>query len=102
MKNINLIELSVDDLKKLISDSLKEHHSKREYNPPQINYSNYITRKETAKLLKISLTTLNEYSKQGIVPSYRVGNRRLYKLNEVENSLIQVKCIKYKRSLYET
>ena len=40
----------------------------------------YLTRKEAAALLKISLPTLNEYTKAGRIPGFRIGYRVLYKL----------------------
>lgn len=51
----------------------------------------YITRKEAAKLLKISLPTLSEWSKSGIVKSYRIATRVRYKRKDVELALKAVK-----------
>lgn len=47
----------------------------------------YLSRKEAAKLLGISLVTLNEWQKQGIVQGYRIASRVRYKRGEVEASL---------------
>lgn len=57
----------------------------------------YYGRVEVAEILKISLPTLNEWSKIGILQSYRIGTRVLYKAHEVEESLSAVKNLKYKR-----
>lgn len=46
------------------------------------------TRQETAKYLRISLPTLNEWSKTGVLKSYRLGNRVYYKQSEIERSLL--------------
>jgi len=46
-----------------------------------------LTREETANILGISLPTLNEYSKKGIIPAYRIGSRVRYKKSEILNSL---------------
>jgi excisionase family DNA binding protein len=54
-----------------------------------------LTRKETAEKLKISLPTLNDWSKRGLLKSYTIGGRVLYKANEIEQSLHQVKTVKY-------
>ena len=59
--------------------------------------SGYITRAEVAKLLKISLPTLNEWTKLGWLQSYKIGNRVLYKQGEVEKSLRQDSLRKYKK-----
>ena len=50
-----------------------------------------LTREETAKYLKISLTTLWHWSKKGILPSYGIGNRVFYKRSEVEKGIIRIK-----------
>ena len=44
----------------------------------------YITRKETASHLKISLPTLQEWTKLGILKSIKIGNRVLYRSDIVE------------------
>lgn len=61
------------------------------------NQSKLISRKEVATLLKISLPTLNEWSKLGRLQSYKIGNRVLYKLPEVEQALNKVGNLRYKK-----
>lgn len=87
-------QLSVDELKKIITETIKESLPKAE--PQQIK-EKHLTRQETAKELRISLVTLNEYSKKGILQSYQVGGRVLYKQSEVEAALKSVKNLKYRR-----
>jgi phage terminase Nu1 subunit (DNA packaging protein) len=50
---------------------------------------NYITRKEVARLFKISLVTVNDWTRKGILTAYKVANRVYYKPNEVESALVQ-------------
>ena len=57
----------------------------------------YATRKEVAKKLRISLPTLNSLTKEGILTGYRLGNRLLYKSDEVEQAIEQISTQKYKR-----
>lgn len=54
----------------------------------------YLTRKEVAKILRITLPTLHEWTKMGWIQSYRIGTRVLYKDNEVENTVVR----KFKKS----
>lgn len=51
----------------------------------------FITRKEAATLLGVSLPTLNEWQKQGIVQGYRISSRIRYKRGELETALIRIK-----------
>lgn len=54
-----------------------------------------LSRKETADKLKISLVTLNDWTKRGMIQSYLIGGRVLYKETEIEKSLHQVRTVKY-------
>ena len=50
----------------------------------------FMSRQEVADLLKIDLTTLWKYTKDKKLISYGIGNRVLYKRNEVINAIIQL------------
>jgi hypothetical protein len=54
-----------------------------------------LTRKETSEKLKISLVTLNDWTKRGIIQSYLIGGRVLYKDSEIEASLHKSQTVKY-------
>ena len=47
----------------------------------------FLTRMETAKLLKISLTTVHEWANTGTLKAYKVGNRTYFSRKEIENTL---------------
>jgi endonuclease IV len=47
----------------------------------------FLTRMETAKLLKISLTTCHEWANTGILKKYKVGNRTYFSRKEIESTL---------------
>ncbi|HET8962476.1 MAG TPA: helix-turn-helix domain-containing protein, partial [Chitinophagales bacterium] len=56
----------------------------------------YITRREAADFLGISLPTLHDWSKRGILLPYKISSRIRYKKAEIEAALSKVKSIKYK------
>jgi len=60
---------------------------KQDYTPTTENSPEFITPKEAADLLKVSLVTLWRYEKQSKVKCYGIGGRRLYKRSELINSL---------------
>ncbi|RZK05194.1 MAG: DNA-binding protein [Flavobacterium sp.] len=62
--------------------------------------SNYLTRQETASLLKITLQTLHTWTKEGYLKAYRMGSRVLYKEVEVIAMLEQVPTFKHKKGGY--
>jgi hypothetical protein len=87
----------VDDFKKLLGEVIDEKLKQLPVKEQSKEHTSFLSREEVAKMLKVSLPTLNEYSKNGIVQSYRVGNRVLYRLDEILESIKQVKNLKYKR-----
>ena len=52
---------------------------------------NFLSRKEAAALLKVSLPTLNKYTKAGKVKGYKLGRSVKYKIQDLENCFIQIK-----------
>ena len=46
-----------------------------------------LTRKETAKLLRISLPTLADWTKQGLIHAIPMGRRIFYSASEIQNVL---------------
>ena len=58
--------------------------------PPKNEDEILLTRLETAKLLKINLTSLWKHTKSGKLKSYGIGNRVFYKKDEVLKSLTRI------------
>ncbi len=50
----------------------------------------YVTRKEAAKILKVSLVTISDWNKKGILNPYRLGNLIRYKRSELDKALINI------------
>ncbi len=51
----------------------------------------YLTRSEVCKLLKIDLSSLHRWRKEGKIPSYSMGNRVYFKRSEVDAIINQNK-----------
>nr|DAW61403.1 MAG TPA: helix-turn-helix domain protein [Caudoviricetes sp.] len=47
----------------------------------------YLSSQEIKQMLGINLTTLNNWTKKGILISYGIGGRVYYKRHEVENAI---------------
>lgn len=98
MSEIILNGLTTDEFKEIIIESLSK--AIKEVNPVKNESSNteeFATRMEVAKLLKITLPTLHDWTKQGLINSYKIGKRVLYKLDEVKESMSQRNFLKFKR-----
>ena len=57
----------------------------------------FLSRQEVAELLKISLPTLNEYTRKGIIKGSRVGSRVLYDEAQIRESVKGIPTLKYQR-----
>lgn len=51
--------------------------------------SDYITRRDVATLFRVTLTTVHDWTRKGILQAYKVGNRVFYKRSEVESALVK-------------
>ena len=79
MNAIQLLELSLDDLRTLLSDVVKEQMKQYEKDTPE----QLLTRKEVAEKLSISLPTLHKYTELGILIQHKIGERVYYRWDEV-------------------
>jgi len=53
------------------------------------NHREVLTRKETAELLGVSLVTIHDWSRSGIIHPYKLGNRTYFKRSEIMEVLNQ-------------
>lgn len=84
--------LNIDDLTSLISTCIADQiklELKNFSTSPETN--SILTRQETAKLLTISLPTLHDYTKRGLIKAYRLGTKVRYKKEEVEAALLTIR-----------
>jgi hypothetical protein len=85
-----VVRINIEELAFAISQQLRtflmEQNLKQE--PPAPSIVKYLTRRETAEKLRISLPTLNDYTKKGFITSYNFGVRVLYKNDEIEKFLL--------------
>lgn len=65
----------------------------RKLNPQKKN----ITVKEAAERLNVTELTVRNYIKRGLVKASKVGRRIVINLESLENSLNEVKSLKYRR-----
>jgi excisionase family DNA binding protein len=82
MKTISLIEITPDEFISQTAEEvfkrIKEHLSKKEQS------ESYLTSKEAAKLLQLSLPTLGKYCKAGFIRSYRISKTIRFKKSEID------------------
>lgn len=81
LNGITVNELKTDILNgidKLIKDNLNQ----------QAEQTKYLTRKETAELLKVDKSTLHNWHKQGILIPKQIGRRVYYLLSDIKDAML--------------
>ena len=92
MTKITLNSFELSDIKKVVEEVLEKQL--KGLQTPKKTELKLLTRKDTAKFLCISLPTLHEWTKTGVVIAHRIGNRVLYKQDEVHQALSQIQTSK--------
>ncbi|MFV0151113.1 helix-turn-helix domain-containing protein [Empedobacter falsenii] len=86
-----LISLPLNQLENLINNSIAK--ALKEYsdfqNQSEKKGQEYLTRKQVANKLHLSLGTLDVYVKKGLINSYKIGHRVLFKSDEINESLFE-------------
>lgn len=82
---IQIENITIEELKKELLLEIKQLLI--EFNKEQVIEEELIDRKEVAKLFKISLVTVSDWTKKNILPAYRIGRKVVYKKSEVLASL---------------
>jgi len=58
----------------------------------------YLTKKETAALLRMSLPTIQRLTASGKIKGSRIGRRILYSADEIQEAMKRIETLKYNRS----
>jgi hypothetical protein len=95
MDNLILTTYTPEQLTGIISDAVTEAVKSIKIQTSTPPSEKLLTRKETADKVKISLVTLNDWTKRGLIQSYLIGGRVLYKDSEIEKSLYKTQTVKY-------
>lgn len=86
---IQIENISVEELTEIIAEKLVDKLEKKIVTLiSNQNDEELLTRSETAKILKVELTTLWSWTKKGKITAYGIGNRVYYKRGEIMKSLI--------------
>ncbi len=101
MEKLFINSFTESDLKRILREVLLEKVNSDSVKIKSERKFNYLNRFEVVELLKISLPTLGNWTKEGLLQSYRIGKRVLYREDEVNSSLQKVRNLKYKRGEVE-
>lgn len=90
-KLVTIENISVDELVATITNKVLEGLENRlEQLQQKKQQEQLLTRTETAKYLKVDISTLWSWTKKGKLKAYGIGNRVYYKKNEIDEALIRI------------
>lgn len=91
MQQIQFIGTTPTALIDLIDETVKKRLEdlKRSFEPK--TPTEYLSRQETAELLKVDLSSIHNWTKRGILQSYGISGRVYYKRTEIENAIVKLK-----------
>lgn len=90
MEQLQFIGTTPEQLQNAITENVKGQleELKKSFQPK--TPEEYLTRQETAELLKINLSTLYLHTKKGLLKAYGLSGRVYYRRSEVESALIEL------------
>lgn len=80
--------INPQDFKKEILEGVKNYLHDLLSQQKEKETSDYLTRQKVAEMLSIDLSTVHNWTKQGKLNSYGIGNRVYYKRSEIEQAII--------------
>jgi len=84
IQSIQMLNITPNELANLIKEGIKTELSelKKTLHPDHLE-SPHLTRRETAKFFGVSLNCVNDWTRKGILKSYKVGQRTYFKRSEL-------------------
>ncbi|WP_372769481.1 helix-turn-helix domain-containing protein [Lutibacter sp.] len=94
MKQIIFTGITPEDFQNDILKLFKAQFDelKREYSPKKPE--EFLTRKETAKMLHVDESTLYNWNRRGVLSPVGIGARVYYRRTDIENCLVELKISK--------
>ena len=91
MKQIQLVGITPEENNKPIFEYIdrKFDDLKKFYEPK--TPTEFLTRQETAELLKVDVSSIHNYTKRKILQSYALQGRVYYKRSEIESAIVKLK-----------
>ena len=89
MQQLHVTQFSGEELQKRFDNLEKKLQEIQKNFEPKLP-TEFISRQETADLLKVNLSTIHNYTKQNKLKAYGIGHRVYYKRSEIEEALIQI------------
>lgn len=82
-----ILQVSANDLKELVKNMYAEEQQRTAEVIAKHREKPTLSRKETAKMLGVTLTTLWQWAKEGYLVPVKIGTKVMYKASDVDELL---------------
>ena len=91
MQQIQFIGIGLKELVNFIDEIIKNRFEDLKSNFQPKEPTEYLTRNEVAKLLKIDISSVHNWTKRQILQAYQIGGRVYFKRKEIEEAIVKLK-----------
>ncbi|MEH6706026.1 MAG: helix-turn-helix domain-containing protein [Galbibacter orientalis] len=90
MKSVQLIGITLEELKQIILLGVKSQIDELKNNMQPKTPTEYLTRNEVAEYFKVDISTVHNWTKKGKLKAYGMSGRVYYKRQEIEAALSEI------------
>jgi hypothetical protein len=91
MESIQIIQVNPDQFRESLMESIKSQFSDLLKGNRSVQFTEeYLTRDEVSKMLKINISTVSNWSRDGILIKHCIGNRVYFKRSEIEKRILSI------------
>jgi excisionase family DNA binding protein len=87
---IQFVQYTPEQLQQAIINGIKTHLDDLKKHLQPKEPTEYMTRKEVAKMLSVDVSTIHNLCEKSVLQKYQIGGRILFKRVEVENAIIKL------------
>jgi hypothetical protein len=80
----NVFETTQDQLVARVVSELKNEYKQAPFS------DNYLTKRQLTELLTVSLSSVNNWTRDGVIQAYQLGGKIFYKASEIECAMIKL------------
>lgn len=91
MQQVQFISVTPEQLQDAIIEGVKLQLNELKKNFEPKTPTEYLSRQETADLLKADLSSIHNWTKRKLLQSYGISGRVYYKRSEIENAIVKLK-----------
>jgi predicted site-specific integrase-resolvase len=92
--NLIISQVNPEELKNALVESVTNQlNDFKKHLENQNKTTEYLSRNDVSKMLGINLSSVHNWTKNGILKAYQISGRVFYKRSEIEESIVELKKV---------